>query len=496
MSVLQEMHQKRLQNLDVFVENGCEKYPHEFKVTKTSQDILLLGDDYFDETREVSMAGRIVLLRPMGKSCFLTFQDSSGRFQAFIQQNTVGENAMKLSKKLDIGDIIGVVGHIFKTQAGELTVRVESFTLLAKSFKPLPEKHHGLQDVELKYRNRHLDLICNEESRNLFKNKSIILNSIRQFLNERKYIEVETPILQPMYGGAAAKPFTTHHNELDADLFLRIAPELYLKKLLVGGLDRVFEIGRNFRNEGVSTRHNPEFTMLEFYTAYKDYRHGIAITKELLRSIYSNTVSFGDDFRDISPNERTLIELVDEFIKKRYLQYENIRCFGEMSWSWSTIPSYIDALKSMLSILELQDCNAETSEEIIMNIYEKHIEHTLEATFVIGFPKSISPLAKASKEDPNIAERFELIIDGIEIANGYSELNDPAEQLKSFESQEPIAGMKKDVDMSYIDALEYGMPPACGVGIGIDRLIMVLTGTKSIRDVILFPAMRSNKEEI
>lgn len=499
MSALDTIRDQRFASLEVFAENGHEKYPHNFEVTHPISEISNFSSTFLDTEKVVSLAGRIVLLRPMGKSCFLTFQDHTGRFQAFLQQNTLGEASMKLSKKLDVGDIIGITGKIFKTQAGELTIRAESYSLLAKSFRPLPEKHHGLQDVELRYRNRHLDLICNEDVRTLFENKSMILYHVRNFLFQCKYVEVETPILQPLYGGAAAQPFKTHHNELDADLYLRIAPELYLKRLLVGGFDRVFEIGRNFRNEGVSTRHNPEFTMLEFYSAYKDYRHGISMTRSLLNHI---TLMMRDQkINEINPIEVELIDLVDSFIKERMLKFENTQAFGKWDWYYLDIPSFLNALKSSLTKLDLEDCDADDAETIIMNIYEKHIEHTIPCAFVTGFPKSISPLAKARKDNPRVAERFELIVNGVEIANGYSELNDPVEQLKAFEAQDAPAGLTREIDSEYIEALEYGMPPACGVGIGIDRLVMALTGANSIRDVVLFPAMRrlqnvSEKENV
>ena len=490
MSALDTMKEQRLSNLDVFVNSGYEKYPHDFEVSHPISEIINFSTGFLDAEKKVSLAGRIILLRPMGKSCFLTFQDHTGKFQAFLQQNTIGEESMKLTKKLDIGDIIGVSGKIFKTQAGELTIRVESFTLLSKSLKPLPEKHHGLQDVEIRYRNRHLDLICNDEVKDIFIKKSLILNAIRSFLTQCKYIEVETPILQPIYGGAAAKPFTTHHNDLEEDLYLRIAPELYLKKLLVGGFDRVFEIGRNFRNEGISTRHNPEFTMLEFYTAYKDYKHGI----QMIRSLFNHVSLMLRDFNipSFNPVEVELIDLVDNFLKERLVpvfKEMDVQIVEKLSWKQARHSGF----RNCLIAAKLMDCYDDNSEIAIMNIYEKYIEHTLDCHFVTGFPKSISPLAKSSKNNPNIAERFELIINGIEIANGYSELNDPIEQLKAFESQDAPEGTKREIDMTYIEALEYGMPPACGVGIGIDRLIMILTGAKSIRDVVLFPAMRKNQ---
>ena len=449
---LENLRAQRMESLSHF----GEKYPHSFDISCQISDL--------DETmldKSVSIAGRIVLLRPMGKSCFLTLEDSTGRFQAFFQQNILGEESMNLTKKFDLGDIIGIEGQIFKTKVGELTVRVQKYTLLSKCLIPPPDKHCGLHDVETRYRQRYLDLMSN--GRDIFIKRSQIVNAIRQYLLRNDYIEVETPILQPLYGGALARPFTTYHNELESDLFMRIAPELYLKRLLVGGFEKVFEIGRNFRNEGVSTRHNPEFTMLEFYTAYKDYRHGIEMIRNLFEFISQSVPSLVS----FSFEERSLIDLVSSFLNK------------EIRWN-----TPVEELRN------LSNSTSDTSEGIIMEIYEKYIEHTLNGVFVIGFPKSVSPLAKSTKEDKNIAERFELIINGIEVVNGYSELNDPVEQLKFFENQETLPEMDRQIDIDYITALEYGMPPASGVGIGIDRIVMLLTGAVSIKDVILFPAMK------
>ncbi|WP_028950302.1 lysine--tRNA ligase [Sulfurihydrogenibium subterraneum] len=436
--------------------------------------------------KEVAVAGRLVALRDQGKAAFGHLQDADGKLQIYFNADILGqENYQKAMELIDIGDIIGVKGKFFRTMTGELTVEVHSYQMLSKSLRPLPEKWHGLKDIEERYRYRFLDLIANQRSREIFKLRSKAIKSLREFLESKGFIEVETPILQPVASGALAKPFITYHNALDMNLYLRIAPELYLKMLVVGGFNRVFEIGRNFRNEGIDTTHNPEFTMVEFYAAYLDYNDLMALTEELFRKILLDTVGtlkikWEDQEIDFEKPFRRLpfFEALKQKTgkdKEFFLDYEKAKNFAKEVG----IPK-ADTLTHM---------------KILDKLFEHFVEEDLvQPTFVIDFPKILSPLAKTHRNDPDLVERFELIINKQELANAYTELNDPFDQRERFIQQirEKEMGDEEamDVDETFLTALEYGLPPTAGEGIGIDRLVMMLTDSVSIREVILFPTLR------
>ena len=433
-----------------------------------------------------SVAGRLMLKRPMGKITFAQVQDMSGQIQVFVADDAPDKESHDAFKHYDIGDIVGVEGVLFRTRTGELTVRARAVRLLAKSLRPLPEKFHGLSDQELKYRQRYVDLITNEETRQAFFVRSRAIQSIREFLLDRRFLEVETPMMQPIPGGAAARPFSTHHNALDLDLYLRIAPELYLKRLVVGGFEKVFEINRNFRNEGISTRHNPEFTMLEFYIAYATYRDLMELIPQMLaeaaRSALGTTsIRYqGHDIDLEKPYERlTITDAIRKF-------HPGIA---------DAVLSNRQALISKLKTLNIAYRPADGIGGLQLSLFENTVEDKLiQPTFIVDYPAEVSPLARSNDANPQIAERFELYIAGREIANGFSELNDPEDQAARFTQQvrQKEAGDAEAMhyDADYIRALEYGMPPAAGAGIGIDRLVMLFTDSPSIRDVILFPLLR------
>ena len=425
----------------------------------------------FQEDSEISktyeLGGRLVSRREHGKTIFGNISDRSGSIQLYIRKDNIGEEAFEKFKKFfDVGDIVWVKGALFKTRLGEVTVKVEEIELLSKCLHPLPEKFHGLVDVEQRYRQRYLDLISNPESRERFIKRSKIVQAIRKFLLKRDFLEVETPMLHPIPGGATAKPFVTHHNAYDIDLFLRIAPELYLKRLVVGGFDRVFEINRNFRNEGVSTKHNPEFTMIEFYMAHGDYRNGMDMTEKMIQE--SVTQNF--DSLDIT--------------------------FGDHKLSFKTPFKRMTIKESLIKVAGFsKEELSEKSGEKLFLLFEEFVEEKLiQPTFITGYPIEVSPLAKRDPKDSSVAARFELFVAGMEIANGFTELNDPIDQAERFRQQ----ALRKDsgdeeahhYDADYIRALEYGLPPTVGVGVGIDRLVMLLTNTTSIKDIILFPTMK------
>jgi lysyl-tRNA synthetase class 2 len=486
-----ELIMQRFKTLEEIRAMGIRPYAGRFDVSASAKG---LTDKYGQTSKEdlektrvdVVIAGRIVAMRSFGKAGFGHIQDGSGRIQVYFQKNTLGDK-YALFKKLDIGDFMGVKGFLFRTKTNELTIDIEEFTLLSKSLRPLPEKWHGLTDVEVRYRQRYVDLIVNPDVKAVFLQRTRIVQAIRNFLNAREYIEVETPMMQTIAGGAAAKPFKTHHNALDMDLFLRIAPELYLKRLLVGGFERVYEINRNFRNEGISTRHNPEFTMLEFYTAYADYRDLIAMTEQLISSV------------------------AREVIGKEEVEYEGHTI--KLSPPWKRI-TFMDALREagvpddVLTDTDKARTYAEklgatlkgevSLGKLLNEVFEAKVESKLiQPTFVTDYPTDISPLSKKCDDNPDFVERFELFIAGRELANAFSELNDPVDQKERFQKQvtEREAGNEEahQMDEDFIRALEYGMPPAAGEGIGIDRLVMLLTGSNSIRDVILFPQMKKEK---
>jgi lysyl-tRNA synthetase class 2 len=435
---------------------------------------------------KATLAGRMMLKRVMGKASFATVQDMSGRIQLYVTRDAIGEAAYEAFKHYDLGDILGARGTLFKTKTGELSVKVTELRLLVKALRPLPEKFHGLADQEQKYRQRYVDLIMSEETRGVFQTRSRIVQAIREFMMGKSFLEVETPMMQPIPGGANARAFKTHHNALGMDLFLRVAPELYLKRLVVGGFEKVFEINRNFRNEGISTRHNPEFTMLEFYEAYRDYRYLMDFTEEMLRTVAQDVLgtlqlSYGEHTIDLErPFERlTVLQAVRKFHPET----------GERELA--SREALIAALKKRgvephanagLGALQLALFEATTEARLI------------QPTFIVDYPAEVSPLARRSDADPELTDRFELYIAGREIANGFSELNDPEDQAKRFEEQAraKAAGDEESMyyDADYIRALEYGLPPAAGEGVGIDRLVMLFTNSPSIRDVLLFPHLR------
>jgi lysyl-tRNA synthetase class 2 len=436
---------------------------------------------------KVSIAGRLMALRTHGKAIFANIEDVSGRIQIYIKSNKIGETAFKLFSKIGIGDILGVSGLIFKTRTGEVTIFVEEFILLCKSVRSLPEKWHGLKDVEIRYRKRYLDLMVNPSVREIFIKRSKVVQSIRNFLDSKGFLEVETPIMQPIPGGATARPFITHHNALHRDFYLRIAPELYLKRLLVGGLEKVYELSRNFRNEGISTKHNPEFTMLELYEAYGDYHSMMQITEELIMYILKNVLdSLEIEYRG---------NKIDFTLPwKRISMYKAIE---------DAVGIRVDKIspKDFSKVVKKFNLNTKSNinrGEIINELFEKYVEPTLiQPTFVIDYPLELSPLSKQNKDNPELVERFELFISSMELVNAFTELNDPEEQKRRFEEQvaKKEAGDMEShfMDKDYVEALEYGMPPAGGLGLGIDRLMMLLTNSDSIKEVILFPQLKSKE---
>ena len=438
------------------------------------------------QTLTVSVAGRMLLKRVMGKASFATLQDMSGRIQLYITTDALGAEAHDAFKHWDLGDIVGARGALFKTKTGELTVKVTELRLLAKALRPLPEKFHGLTDQEQKYRQRYVDLITSPESRRVFIARSAIVQAMREFFVARGYLEVETPMMHPIPGGAAARPFVTHHNALDTDLYLRIAPELYLKKLVVGGLEKVFEINRNFRNEGISTRHNPEFTMLEFYEAFRDYRYLMDLTESLLREVAqkvcgATTIKYQDASIDLGkPFDR--LTMADAIAK-----YDPQHALADLGR-----PDY---LKAALAKVGVEVLASDGLGVLQLKLFEATTEDKLvQPTFIVAHPTDVSPLARASDANPSVTDRFELFITGREIANGFSELNDPEDQAARFvaqvEAKEAGDAEAMHYDADYIRALEYGLPPTAGEGIGVDRLVMLLTDSPSIRDVILFPQLK------
>ncbi len=469
-------------------------FPNDFRRSVIAGELLAEYGEKEKEALEtlgvrVKVAGRMMTRRVMGKASFAHLQDMSGRIQIFVQRDKISVDAYQVFKKWDIGDILGVEGVLFKTKVGELSIKVDSIRLLTKALRPLPEKFHGLSDQETRYRQRYLDLIMSEATRDTFRKRTAIINYIRKFLEERDFLEVETPMMQAIPGGATARPFTTFHNALDMDLFLRIAPELYLKRLVVGGFERVFEINRNFRNEGLSTRHNPEFTMVEFYQAYADYHDLMDLTEAMLRGIAENvlgttTVTYqGDSYDFGSPFERmTIKESILHFNPE--LSAENIET--------------IESARKVAESLKIPLKPSYGLGKVQIEIFEKTVEHRLKnPTFITEYPVEVSPLARRNDDNPFVTDRFEFFVGGREIANGFSELNDAEDQAERFRHQvaEKDSGDDEAMhfDEDYIRALEHGMPPTAGEGIGIDRLVMLFTDMPSIKDVLLFPHMRQEK---
>ncbi len=480
MESVSELLAVRRQKLDALRAAGVAPFGARFDVDGTVGDVRA----GFAEGKVVRAAGRITAHRDMGKSRFLDISDFSGRMQIFLHAREIGEETFAIFQQLDIGDWIGVEGECFTTKTGEPTVRVKSLTVLSKALRPLPDKWHGVQDAEIKYRQRYLDLISNPESRAVFQKRIAIVRAIRDFLGERGFIEVETPMMQAVPGGAAAAPFKTHHNALGMDLFLRIAPELYLKRLLVGGLTRVFELNRNFRNEGISRRHNPEFTMLEAYWAFADFEQMANLVEEMVCHL-AETICGGlvIEHKDADGNVTRTIDLTRPWKRTDYADL-----IRSVAPDWYDLTSAQRRARCGELGLDITHCEADF--EVTQHVFEKLVEEkTINPLFVTHCPKELVPLAKQNVGDESVVDVYELVINGQEISPGYSELNDPDIQRARLEHQS--GGETQKLDEDFLLALEYGMPPAGGIGIGIDRLVMMLTGAESIRDVILFPHIRT-----
>jgi lysyl-tRNA synthetase class 2 len=503
-----DQFQQRLKKLSEIEGLGHAAYPRKFAWTHTPKEV---GEKFGGRTLEqlnaepveVRVAGRIVALRPHGKAAFAHIAGDGGRLQIYVRQDVVGEGAYKLFQLLDLGDVVGVSGHLFRTKTNELTVKVEKIELLSKALLPLPEKWHGLADIEQRYRRRYLDLIVNERAREIFIRRSQIIREIRHFFDARGYAEVETPMMHPILGGATARPFVTHHNTFDMDLYLRIAPELYLKRLVVGGIDRVYEINRNFRNEGIDAIHQPEFTMLEFYQAYSDYLELMDMTEELFRGLAEKVcgtlqIKYGEQTIDFSRFERlSMREAIVRFWPPAAGAAPSVAELGAEGGPVAVAERYntyarARGAESVANVQKVSDG------ELIGELFEAIAEaHLVQPTFIYDFPTAISPLSKQKPGDPSLTERFELFVAGMELANGFSELNDPFDQERRFRAQVEKGGQEapKEVDMDYIRALSHGLPPTAGEGVGIDRLVMLLTDSHAIREVVLFPLLRKESEE-
>ncbi|MEA1966959.1 MAG: lysine--tRNA ligase [Thermodesulfobacteriota bacterium] len=481
----------RKEKINEFRESGVSLYPNDFKVTATMEELKKLikkdPESLGQDGPSFSMAGRMMAVNKFGKSSFIRFKDRTGQIQAYLQKNILGDEIYTLFKKLDIGDFVGIKGPLFQTRTGEWTILAKEFRLLSKSVRSLPEKFHGLKDPEKRYRQRYLDLIMNEGTRDIFQKRSKILQVMRSMFEKNDFMEVETPMMQPMPGGAEATPFKTWHNALGMELFLRIAPELYLKRLVVGGFEKVFEINRNFRNEGVSTRHNPEFTMVEFYQAYADYNDLMDFTEKMFSKIAievtgSEKVEYQGDIIDFGG------------------RWQRISMHDSLVETGGVDKAILNDEKALLEFARdkgIKITKKERHGKVLTKLFDMLVEPRLiQPTFIIGYPVEVSPLSRKSDSNPELTDRFELFIAGKEIANGFSEINDPQDQYDRFLEQ---ASQREDgeteahsMDLNYVEALEYGMPPTAGEGIGIDRLVMLLTDSYSIREVILFPHMKNN----
>ena len=470
---------ERVEKIEKMKADGIVLYGGKYQVTDTARNL----KEQYEEGKTAALAGRLTAVRAHGKSVFADLQDASDRIQIYGNFNVLGEEQFTVFKQLDIGDIVGVTGSLLTSRTGEITLKVDSFVLLAKNIRSLPEKWHGLKDVETRYRRRYVDLIVNREAAGVFYKRSRIIKRVRDFLEAQGFMEVETPMMQQIPGGAKAEPFITHHNALHVDLYMRVAPELYLKKLLVGGLEKVYEIGKNFRNEGISVRHNPEFTMLELYQAYADLTDMMDLAEEMITTLVSElygttTVPYG--------------EMEIDFGKpwKRIAFYDALQEQTGINWRDADIKK--EARKIGITVDAADDAI-----EVLDTVFDEKVQPFLtNPTFITDYPVFMTPLAKRKDDDPDLVYRFELFVAHMELANAYSELNDPLEQRARFESQrEQLREADKDIDYDFLMALEYGMPPAGGLGIGIDRLVMVLTNAHSIRDVVLFPQLKPEIRE-
>jgi len=489
-SRLEHIAKQRREKLERIRARGTNPYPYGYHRSHTAEQAITLLKQHEDSGQKsapaVNVAGRIMANRSMGKSAFVDIRDDSGKIQLLFQNiNQLDEDNLQLFKDLDIGDIIGVTGNLLRTKSGEPTVQVGDFTLLAKSLQPLPEKWHGLSDIDKRYRQRYLDLISNPEVKETFKVRSQVIVAIRQFLNQRGFLEVETPVLQPSAGGALARPFITHHHALDQNFYLRIATELHLKRLIIGGFDKVYELGRTFRNEGISTKHNPEFTMLESYEAYTDYNDVMKMLEEMVSEVSqqvldTNTVKFGDNILKLKPpwQRLKLRQAVEEFSGIDFAKYPNADSLGA---EMQGLGLEIDPRKNWARLVD----------ELISTFVEPKL---IQPTFLLDYPVSMSPLAKTKPGEDRVVERFEAFAGGMEIANAFTELNDPIEQRQRFLQQQKERLTEDEevetIDEDFLLALEHGMPPTGGLGVGIDRLVMLLTNQQSIREVILFPQLR------
>ncbi|MBF0544371.1 MAG: lysine--tRNA ligase [Candidatus Riflebacteria bacterium] len=499
MEQLNLVQKQRLEVINELRKDNIEPFGRRFEKTHSTGQA---KNDFSDAENKVTekehfefgpvkIAGRIIAKREQGKTAFAHLEDMFGKIQLYLRKDQMDEAIFALVKRLYAGDIIGTTGNLFRTKTGEITLRVKEFQILSKSVNPMPEKWHGLTDVEIRYRQRYVDLLSNPEVRQTFILRSKIVQGIRDFMNSRNFLEVETPMMHPIPGGAAARPFITHHNTLDMNLYLRIAPELYLKRLLVGGFERVYEINRNFRNEGISFKHNPEFTMMEVYQAYGDLSDMIELTETLICTIAKGI------FPDLKiPYQETVLDFSPPWKKTTMIDAVRQAC-GEESLNFNSPREKVAEIAKKQNIQVESD---DTVAAIIVKIFEEKVEPTLQnPTFITDYPKEISPLAKGKADDPTLVDRFEIFISGREMGNAFSELNDPEEQLARFQDQMQQKERGDDVphqmDEDYVNALRYGMPPAGGLGIGIDRLVMVLTNSASIRDVILFPTLRSQKND-
>ena len=480
-----QLIEQRRANLAALAEAGIDPFANKFTPSETCG----AAKANYEEERLVAVAGRLVSKREMGKTIFAHIKDTSGNIQLFIRKNDVGEEAFKIFKGLDLADFVGANGALFTTKTGEISVKVTDYVVLAKSLRPPPDKWHGLADQELRYRQRYLDLIANDEVRDTFLKRSTIIREIRNFLNERGYVEVETPIMQAIPGGAAARPFVTHHNTFGRDFFMRIALELYLKRLLVGGIDRVFEIGRNFRNEGISRRHNPEFTMLEAYEAYGDYETMMELLQSMICHVSEKVLgTMVIEQKDEEGNVTKTIDLTPDWRRAKYKDLVREKAGND----WFELTTEQRRARATEE-LKIEVDPEEADFEVTNAVFEKLIEPTLiQPTFVTHLPKELVPLAKLSPEDPDCVEVFECCINGQEIAPAYTEQNNPIEQRERLEQQ--AGGEQQKLDEDFLVALEHGMPPAGGIGIGIDRLCIMLLGQESIRDVILFPQLKPREE--
>lgn len=492
MTDARDHREQRLQKLTALRAAGIDPYPARFSCTHSTAEALqaFASSEGKTEPAMVRTAGRLMAIRVMGKASFAHISDGTGRIQIYLRQDELGKQAYQFFRKsFDLGDFVGVEGKLFRTRTGEVTIKVHSFEMLAKALRPLPEKWHGLTNVEARYRQRYLDLLVNEPVRNTFVTRTRMLSAIRRFLNERGFLEMETPVLQPIYGGAAARPFKTHHNALDMDLYLRISDELYLKRLIIGGLDRVYEIGRDFRNEGVSTQHNPEFTQLEVYQAYADYNDMMCLTEELWHAVAQevldiSTLTYQGHNVDLTPPWKR-VTMRDAILEATGVDIE--------------ANSDLDSLHRRVEELNLELDAKPTWGKQVEELFKEYVEPKLiQPTFMLDYPLDISPLAKKKLDAPGVVERFEFFVGGLECGNAFSELNDPLDQRERFEMQRQqlLAGDEEahPMDEDWIRALEYGMPPTGGLGFGIDRMAMLFTDNPSIREVILFPALRPKPE--